>query len=928
MAATEPGVAEERADRQPWRELAERYQSHNRRLIEELRRGWADLHSGLREQIAAWEKLTADQDPPGSGRLESYLSRRAAWHERILAESRRKWERDQGHSRSLRALEQHENLLVDLLRQTPQECDVRSADVLPSSGMYRLLGRLWAFGGKPSRCLDLSGIFSDEISRARKKRISLQERYLVLMAGAGRDLLNFWTLAITALDRTQSSQKSSPDYSNLIQIAAARLERREQSFEQLFAEWQKWEDESNLRLTKRVLLRKVTRSRPVQASWEQGRLAHWVQHFRSLDSDLSLSTALWEMEQRVSQLFLMTLQTIAADQAALYLKLDEAIAALNSRLKGGAGEIATERPSVLPSHRFSKTRAALLKEMGRLPEHWETPVRPVRYGRKQPGRVINVRQAVAGTIARLAEPELKRIGQELDSKEDRLIQEIERAADVVAFGAELEGGPEADSELSREAVANALSLLQAFREGVDTDSARHVEDRITRVLAAVYCENRLILGRHQLGVFTHVFQQQLRQGAGEVIRDFTPVAESGWQRIGDGLNHAGERLFVAIGWREESTAGKFEIVTRPFLPQEFIFDPSAGKLPKLYRHLFRLEPLADSRFLIGRDREMEAIAEAKNLWLSGRPVGIIIVGERGSGKTSLINCALKDVLAGMELVRGEFNHRVNTEEELYTHLASFFPETGPADLEAVTRSGRRVVILEELERTYLRTVGGYKPIKALERIIASSTTSTLWIVSINSIAYRFINAVTGLGQVFSHRINAGTASRADLREAILLRHRLSGLRLGFLPPLQRSKGSFKRRPVSDREAEELFFNELFAQSSGVFRTAFDIWLGQIESIEAGLLSVSPLTAPDLTGLVEGLELQDLFALMAILQHGGLTTEEHARVFQTSSSVSAEQLSELRAREIIEPEPERPGFRVRPEATRLVKEALHRRNLSG
>jgi hypothetical protein len=90
--------------------------------------------------------------------------------------------------------------------------------------------------------------------------------------------------------------------------------------------------------------------------------------------------------------------------------------------------------------------------------------------------------------------------------------------------------------------------------------------------------------------------------------------------------------------------------------------------------------------------------------------------------------------------------------------------------------------------------------------------------------------------------------------------------------------------------------------------------------------MKPLAAPDLSPVIDDLDVADLFALVAILQHGSLTPEEHAVIFQTNVAASRSQMDELLAREIIENDPHRPGFRIRPEALRVVREALYRRNL--
>jgi hypothetical protein len=87
-----------------------------------------------------------------------------------------------------------------------------------------------------------------------------------------------------------------------------------------------------------------------------------------------------------------------------------------------------------------------------------------------------------------------------------------------------------------------------------------------------------------------------------------------------------------------------------------------------------------------------------------------------------------------------------------------------------------------------------------------------------------------------------------------------------------------------------------------------------------------LHSPDLSKIVDHLGMEHLFTLIAIPQHGSLTAEEHAIIFQKSVSESRSQLNELLATEIIEPDPAHPGFCIRPEAASLVREILYRRNL--
>jgi hypothetical protein len=173
--------------------------------------------------------------------------------------------------------------------------------------------------------------------------------------------------------------------------------------------------------------------------------------------------------------------------------------------------------------------------------------------------------------------------------------------------------------------------------------------RLASALGTLFSETCLLLSRRALGVTAYL--------AGRGVRRSWPLlldsAEEWLRQLARSSLRIAERgatrSLVAIGWRAETSPGPLQVITRPFLPAEFTVSAPFDRLPALYRHLFRLEPIRDPRFLVGREREMAAIREARVLRETGRPASLIIVGERGSGKSSLINCALKQVLSGVDL---------------------------------------------------------------------------------------------------------------------------------------------------------------------------------------------------------------------------------------------------------------------------------------
>jgi hypothetical protein len=345
--------------------------------------------------------------------------------------------------------------------------------------------------------------------------------------------------------------------------------------------------------------------------------------------------------------------------------------------------------------------------------------------------------------------------------------------------------------------------------------------------------------------------------------------------------------------------------------------------------LFRIAPVEDRRFLIGRDRELEGLSQALRDWDSGRFAACLLVGARGSGKTSLLNCASGDAFQGRKPIRGQFHQRVLTREQIDGFLRELLGLDGDADIEAAFAAERRILMIEECERTFLRGVGGFQGADYLMRLIHRTAATTLWVLVLNDKAFRVLDAGVKFGRVFSHRINAMNVSRQDLENAILERHRLSGLRLEFAPPPAADPRVSKVKQWIGLEdsPQKLFFDSLYQQSAGVFRSAFELWLASIDRVEGETLKVRQPLEPAFARFRNELSQEDHFTLMAIQEHGSVTEREVGEILCESEEGSRSRLDRMLALGLIEHDPEHPGMRVKPEATRFVNDVLRRVNLA-
>lgn len=918
-----------------WAEFSDRFTSINNRLVAELEGCWRDLQRILETQIEHLK--TASPDAPDRPGLIPFQDARAEAAKQLLIEPFAKWERRRPYKRAMLAIENYERSLDDLIRSLPEQVEASGKQALEVVGhsVVKGMARRLAPLRRKERSLPLRATVSDEIRRLAMRRTDIEGEYLAIMARAIHQLRENWEVRREALDTVaqgDSGQKREAEAMGreVIDDCADLFSQAES----ILTTWKNWPEVARQRLAARLLKQAVWRRRIKSADSSQRRasyLTHWADQLKSIESEVKFESSLERCEDRLLGLSRRSIESLAQERFGLIEEVDDFIIWLRERLEGNEQfDLPSPRGDVVPaSSRLADVESDLKGALQGLRQSVRilTKFSPQPRRRMKP-KEINPPQTIWQAFGRSGRAKIASLLEAVEAEHLRLVREIERAREVVAFGLFEDGDDQTrDPQIAQEALQNALSLLEFKRkQAIDAPSGADVG--LARTMAALFDESRLILSRNRLGVLSYLGQQGLRRAllmGSRIVIDYTVRMLKLFLRTAQRL---AQNLLIYIGWIPNRATGVTEVVTRPFLPQEFTLDLSAKEMPAIYRRLFRFEAVQDPRFLVGREREMEAISEARAMWESRRPVAVLIIGERGSGKTSLINCAMKRPLEGLEVARGEFCERLSDTGQLRAFVANLVGIDDPARIEIELNARRRVVILEELERSFLRQIGHYSAMRELQRLIAATCSTTLWIVVTNKIAFRFLEAAVSLGQSFSHRINAASASREALREAILVRHNLSGLRLEFtLPPAERDPLSrIRNRLRGQADPEEIFFDQLSKESAGVFRTAFEIWLGHIDSVQAGALLMKPLVPPDLTPVIDALDQDDLFTLVAVMQHGSLTPEEHSIIFQRSVGVSRARIDGLLAREILEEDPGRPGFRVRPEALRVVKEALYRRNL--
>ena len=558
----------------------------------------------------------------------------------------------------------------------------------------------------------------------------------------------------------------------------------------------------------------------------------------------------------------------------------------------------------------------------RLPESAEI----ITLGRPAGFRAMRTRAAFLSAFATFSKPAMGQAVRGYWDGTAKVVREAGRAQEMLDYWSKAEGGDDREA-LLEEARNNAASVLgEQLRTAAVDDT---LEPKLVKTFRTWVGEGSTVLEAAQVGWVELLRMPRGRRLSHTVFREGRRRSRASLEHAAHWASHQWERGLETLGGRLPTRPAMTPVVTRSTLRDTLALPAAKNELPAIYSSLFRLAPIEDRRFLVGRDRELAGLEQALKDWDAGRFAACIFVGARGSGKTSLLNCAAGGAFAGREVIRTQFGERMISVEAIDDFLCHVLKLPAGADLDTAFRTKRRILMIEEGERIYLRKVGGFEAAEHLMRRIQRTASTTLWVLAMNDKAFRVLSAGAQFSRAFSHRINAMSVSREDLENAILERHRLSGLRLEFAPPPASDPrvSRVKNWLGLDASPQKLFFDSLYQQSGGVFRSAFELWSSSIERVEGETLKIRQPLEPAFASLRNELTQDDLFTLLIIQEHGSLTHQETAEVLYEDLEASRTRMDRLIALGLIEMDPEHPGLRVRPEAYRFTSDALQRVNLA-
>ncbi len=919
-----------------WTRFTSELEARHQKLYSEIELSWNNLAALVRKHA---DKISNSEWQNASSRsLSSILDLAKTKGSLFLFEPLVALKKARPQERALNAIDYYQSGIEDVVRLLPDSITVSRKDLKGCLDWEnKRFRRLFLNLGVRPLTFKIRAAMRQALLEHSARRLRYDGRMLLLFSRATLSLLMPWQFvrndALKALSTNSSSPQAAAEArGEWLQLVSAFGKPGARNL----AGYNAW----NRKLPRRLASAILAGDRRLSSALRNRARDRWQNCFRFWSGQQRVILAHLEIEASSARL----LENAAAFSAESIASVDEEHAKLLSELDK-ASQWLTDWQVTQADSPFPSPEARLVSAQDRsaewarrleaesravLPVHIESmDLNRALPGRRTKRRSIAVDDYFAKSISAAGRETALAGFSEAEEGHRAVVRDIERAREVAAYSIEVsnsEPKEEEDRQVARDGIANALSLLD-YQKKSATDYRPVVEARITEALASAFLQFHMRMEESRLGLLKHLARQKgsraVRAGMEASLSRITTASR--W--LNDRIAQVNRFVLAKLGWSPPSTVALKPVVRREYLGELLNLKAGPRELPAIYKRLFRLAPVEDQRFLVGRQAEMAAVVQARNFWEEGRSVAILVTGARGSGKTSFLNCACASVFGDLAVASGQFRERITAAEDMRVFLSSLL-EADAADLEQSLKSIKRLVVLEELERTFIRCVGGFHALRALLDLISATCRHTLWILSLNENALHYLTRAVGMDPYFSHRINATAVAPAHLRSAVLMRHNLSGLRLHFADPP--SPVSQKRKISQlfgfEKDAEQVYFESLYRRSEGIFRSAFELWQQSVDRVEGGVLYMLHPSDPSFDGIISRLTPEDSFILQAILQHGSLTPEEISLIFDFSREKSRSCIDRLLAWEIAEPDPSCPGFRVRPEAGRMVRQALYRQNL--
>jgi amino acid transporter len=314
-----------------------------------------------------------------------------------------------------------------------------------------------------------------------------------------------------------------------------------------------------------------------------------------------------------------------------------------------------------------------------------------------------------------------------------------------------------------------------------------------------------------------------------------------------------------------------------------------ASIPPYYQQLFLRKNNYFMDFWHGKPRELEEAAKTIARHERGFNGALLITGEHNSGKTFFVNYIVNQYLEKRQIftVTPPFAGSAN-EAEFVRALQKTTESYDSVRKTLETIPEKSVIIIEDLELWWEKTIQGLKVIKLICELVAKYGDRVLFIITANSHAYKSINRFVKVDSYMLSTIDCKPFNAEELKNIVMQRHRSGNIQ--FL---------YKGKKESEMRSWDFarLFNTYFNYTRGNVGLCLQTWMANIERSDGTLIKIKTPQRPD-TDVLNKLNPETLVFLVQFILHKRLNYEKIQRIMLMPLPMVKEKVKLLKRAAII------------------------------
>ncbi len=378
-----------------------------------------------------------------------------------------------------------------------------------------------------------------------------------------------------------------------------------------------------------------------------------------------------------------------------------------------------------------------------------------------------------------------------------------------------------------------------------------------------------------------------------------------------------KRIVYAKQFRSLEAEESFP-VSKIHLLNEFVSfrEKVMQKVPPYYQQLFLRKNNYFMDFWHGKPRELEEAERSIGRHKRGYNGAILVRGEHNSGKTFFVNYMV---------------HKYLEKRPVFSVSPPFAGSSNPSDfLRALQKATdmqlntdtilknlpeHSVLILEDLELWWEKTTHGLEVIKKICKLIEKYGHQVLFVITVNSHAYKSINRFLRLDNYLLSTIDCNPFNAEEIRNIILQRHRSGNMQFVL--------NGKKEQDLRSWDYARLF-NTYFNYTRGNVGLSLQTWMACIVDADENSLQIRPPRRPD-TSVLNNLNSETLVFLVQFILHKRLSYEKIQRIMMMSADEVSRKIALLKRAAIVT-EPNRGVFTLNPNLHAFIRERFIEKEL--